>query len=62
MTKKMKSEQPILSVRLDQAAVEDIDKVAKRDGHGSRGAVVRKALTVFLRQESSQSKKTASAN
>ncbi len=51
--KKKKSEQPILSVRLDPDTVADIDKVAKRDGHGSRGAVVRKALTVFLRQEES---------
>ena len=51
--KKKKSEQLILSVRLDPATVADIDKVAKRDGHASRGAVIRKALTVFLRQEES---------
>jgi metal-responsive CopG/Arc/MetJ family transcriptional regulator len=49
--KKKKSEQPILSVKLDPDTVADIDKVAKRDGHTSRGAVIRKALTVFLHQE-----------
>ncbi len=57
--KKKKSEQPILSVRLDQATVEDIDKVAKRDGHASRSAVIRKALTLLLHQESHKTRKEA---